>query len=460
MSADSTPDGMSWLRSRFQDSRIDGRVLVLVVVFGGLLTLQSSSNLDAPKIVYLLLAGASLAAAVVSLRWWLIADRAMIARHWIVSSLAFAALLVLSLAVSRAHGTPVGSWLRDSATYVLFAAAPILGLACARSASRRWIVVVIVICGWLAAVSFVIEWLRLRNILDIPIDRIVLPAGSLGSALIALATAFAFVGAWRRWLWAAVAGALIGLFFVTGTRSTLLLLAVPIGAGLIAGRPWRRAISVVAIEVVVAVAVFVVAAAGISAVNRAPAVAVTQPTPSAAAGASASTTPPPNELGTRINGVSSLVADPGSDQSLQERWSQTKSAWRAFLTSPIVGVGPGYGFEWTDSASHARSAYTLDTPLVYLAKFGLVGLFPLILFVAALLRLILALWAARTQAEVELLAVAGYGILLAASSALGAQMEDKGVSFALILLVGFGCTALIRGVRESPPKPRSALVGP
>ncbi len=448
------------MQSHRWSSLADGRLLVLVVVLGGLVTLQSSNNLDASKVAYLLLVAVSLVGAAVGARWWLSDHRAEISAPWLASVASFAALLVLSLAVSRAHNTPMSSWLRDAATYALWAVAPVFGLACARTASRRWIIAFFVVCGSLASISFTVVWLGRRNLLDLPIARIVLPTAGLDYALLALATALALAGAWRRSWWAIGAGTVLGLFFVTGTRTSLLLLAVPIGAGLIAGRPWRRAARTLMTEGVVAVAIFFAAATGISLANGTLTfpIGLPGPTVSAAPSGAPMTSPqptaPPNELVGRVNTVGSLLTNPGADQSLQERLSQTKAAWQAFLTSPLVGVGPGYTFPWTGSSGLAHNDFTLDTPLVYIAKFGLVGLIPLLLFAAAYLRLTRELWRRRPRTEVELLAVAGYGIVLCAISVLGAPMEDKGVSFAIILLVGLGCRALIRDDQEESSETR------
>jgi hypothetical protein len=416
---------------------LDGRMLVLVVVLGGLFSLQSSQNLDAIKIAYLLLAGVSLAAAAIGIRWWLSGQQAKIATPWLVSAAAFAILLVASLAVSISHGTSLASWLRDAAAYALFGAAPVFGLVLARSASRRWIVTMIAGCGVLAAISFAIVWLNLRHIFTVPIDRIVLPSAGLASALVALATALALSRAPRAWQWSILAGLVLGLFFLTGTRATLLLLAVPIGAGFLAGQPWRLGLRTVVVEVAVALTIFSLGASAIAWIG-----------PGAAPSAPATDPASPN-LGQRIEGVGTLILDPGSDFSFQERSTQTKVAWEAFLANPLLGVGPGYSFAWTGFGGAEHHQYTLDTPLIYLAKFGVLGLIPFLLFVTASLRMVLSLWRRRSEAETEFLSICGYGIVLVATGVLVSPMEDKGVAFATILLVAFACRVLTKGGEES-----------
>jgi hypothetical protein len=244
----------------------------------------------------------------------------------------------------------------------------------------------------------------------------------------------------------------LGLFFITGTRSSLLLFAAPIGAGLLAGRPWRGAARILLIEGVVAVSIFVAADVSISIANGgfsgdiwSPGVSAACSTPPVASSASPC---PSNELSNRLGDTATLFTDPSADDSFQERWTETQVAWKAFVTSPIVGVGPGYRFRWQKTADIQVYAFTLDTPVIYLAKFGLIGLIPLLLYAAAYLRVIVALWR-RSTAQSEFLAICGYGIVLLVSVALGSPMEDKGVGFALMLVIGFGCRALLASGQDA-----------
>ena len=448
---------------------LDGRVLVLVVVLGGLVILQGSNNLDASKIVYFLLATAAVVGAVVSAPMWLSRTSVSTASLWLVASASLVPLLIVSLAVSRAYGTPIISWLRETSAYALLAAAPILALACAGRASRRWLVTVIAVCGALASVSFAISWIGRRNLADLPIDRLTLPSEPLAAALLAVATSLALVGLSRRWWWAATAGAVLGLFFISGTRSTLLLLAVPIGIAVFAGRPWKRAALVLLTEIAMAGAVFFVGQSAIAIANGNmslfPLSSTATPSAQASPGLAGAPAPDPagapapDRLGQRVSSVSTLITDPGSDQSFQERLEQTKSAWQAFARNPLFGVGPGYTFQWTNYANRVSSTFTLDTPLIYLAKFGLLGLIPLVLFAAAYLRLALALWRRREEARIEYLSLVGFAIVLLVVGLQGFPTEDKGSSFALILLVALGLQGLVRRDTTSELAGVSAIEG-
>lgn len=411
---------------------LDGRSIVLIVVVGGLFTLQSSNNLDGPKVAYLIAAITASAIAVLTAPKWLEGSRAAMARPWLIVSCAQVALLVLSLGVACLGGTLLTSWLRDAAAYALFAIAPILALACAGKASRTWAIGWFATSGVLASISFAVVWLGRRAIVELPIDRIVLPSGFLAASFIALATAMALTAASRRRWWAFAAGVVLGLLFASGTRATLLLLAVPIGASLLAGRPWRPALRMLGTEIATAMTIFglllVVTGLSNGTLSIGPAV-----------GPGATPTQIRN-LSERLGGVGLLVADPASDHSLQERWTQTQAAGKVLASSPIVGVGPGHGFEWTDSVNKGHDDFTLDTPLVYLAKFGLLGLGPLGLFVAAYLRLMLAL-RKYAAARMEYLLMAGYGIIFIVLGALGSPMEDKGASFGLVFVLTLGLRA-------------------
>lgn len=438
----------------------DGRALALVVIVGGLFTLQGSTNLDAPKIAYLLLAAVAVGLALTALPWCLSDTRVAIARPWLIAAAAMVAVLGVSLVVSHTRGTTPTSWLRDAAPYALLAATPILALACARQASQRWLIAVLAGCGALAAISFAVHWIDLRQLASLPIDRIVLPSETLAAALLALATAVAVAGASRRWWWAALAGAVFGLFFATGSRSTLLFLVVPIGVAVFAGLRWRSSGRLLLTEATIAVAVFFVAQSGMAVANGSISIPVlsstTNPSSTTGPGSSGQTsaaTPAPDRLGSRVSQLGSLVTDPGSDQSFQERLAQTRVAWDTFVSNPLVGVGPGYDFEWTNASNKKVDAFTLDTPLVYLAKFGLLGFIPLVLFAAAYLRLALELWRRHQGARIEYLAVVGFALVLVVECLQGSPVEDKGTSFVLILLIAIGLRALLQ------PAPASQVAG-
>ena len=202
------------------------------LVFGGLTVLQSSDGVDLIKFGYLLGAGVAFVAALVNLRSLGATRSYQLLRAVIIVSLLLASLVALSIVNSLAHGTGLTLWVRDAAPYLLFAAVPVLVLDLQSKTSSKLVIAMFVIAGMLAALSYTVEWLDRRVLVELPITRIALPSGALRSALyvFALSGALLASGSRARAGWAMLAGLIYALTFITGTRSTslLLLLVAPV----------------------------------------------------------------------------------------------------------------------------------------------------------------------------------------------------------------------------------------
>jgi O-antigen ligase len=134
----------------------------------------------------------------------------------------------------------------------------------------------------------------------------------------------------------------------------------------------------------------------------------------------------------RLQSIEALASDP----SLTERVAQYSAAWQLFLSSPVIGVGPGHSIEWTNVSGISRREFTADTPLVLPAKFGVVGTIVVLLLVIAYLRL--AVRRGRREGwNAGQLALLGYGVFAVVSLPLGMPLEDKAFSFGLTALVAF-----------------------
>lgn len=409
----------------------DGRFRVAFVLFGGMLALQSSQNFDATKIAYLVGTVLCLVGALAAVWGTRRTPQVRLAAPWIAASAALAVLIAVSFLVARGNGTSITDWVRDIAAYALFAAVPVFALDGQASASRKLLVGMLVVAGVLGGLSFSIEWLSRRHILELPIDRLVFPSGQLPSMLYLFAMAKALTSGRRRAVWVLLAGLILGLFLLTGTRSSLLILTGPLAMAVLAGRAripsFLRAFfshGIVAVAVVVAfqlaLALPVVLGPG-----RTPG----EPSSSGSAAPSV-----PSVLGDRFGSLPALLSKPASDASVKERVAQYEAAWALFVSSPIVGVGPGHSIDWVDSSGAHRSAFSADTPLAFLAKFGLVGLIPLGLLVRAYVGLLRQLLRRVGRSALTLILV-GYGVSTAIGLPLGFLIEDKGTSFALILIL-------------------------
>ncbi|MEP7082646.1 MAG: hypothetical protein ABI841_06680, partial [Chloroflexota bacterium] len=361
-----------------------GILRLIVVVGGGLMVLQSTQDLDAGKLAYLALAGI---AFVFSCRAvWSLRHRPMFAAAapWLIASAILAGLIALSLPVSLAYGTPTNQWLRDAATYALFAAVPVLALDAATSMRSGLILALAGATTVLGTLSFAVYWVAARGVADLPFRAPLLPTASLPTALFVVSLAAAVVDRRRRVGWAILGGLAFGTFLITGSRSALIFVVVFPVVMIVAGRAWLRhsALASVGTGLVTLTFVTLVQASLLSSHDVLP---IGAPPP--AASASASTEPPtsrpaqsasesaesrpaptlppasgPNS--TLIGRLQRFLASPLRDGSMRERVAQYEVAWNMFASSPVVGRGLGHPFVWTRLDGTVRSDITADTPLV------------------------------------------------------------------------------------------------
>lgn len=428
-----------------------------MVVFGGMIALQSSQGLDATKIVYLLGTALSFAGAVVAI-WYArggVAVRSAIA--WLVASGTLVTLLAVSFVIARVNGTTTVDWLRDIASYALFASVPVFALDGQASASRRLLIAMLVVAGSLGGLSWAIEWLNRREILELPLSRLLFPSPQIPTVLYLFAMAFAIRAGPAGWRWAVLAGVILGFFLVTGTRSSLLILLGPVVMAAIAGRTRvPAAVGSGVVHVVVAIAVVVAFQIAVT-LSSDGAAQITSP-PDGGTGAVATATPGPGVIGDRFGGLGAVISNPGADPSLKERVAQYEAAWRLFASAPLFGVGPGHAIEWIRVSGEKWNAFTADTPLVLLAKFGLLGalaMLPLFWAYADTLRKLRP----RAGQSVAGLAMVGYATTTIVALPLGFPIEDKGTSLGLILLLALAFGELSQQSEPDSPSPVDVASG-
>jgi hypothetical protein len=115
-------------------------------------------------------------------------------------------------------------------------------------------------------------------------------------------------------------------------------------------------------------------------------------------------------------------------------------AWDLFMSSPLVGVGLGHPFEWKRLDGSTMADFTADTPLVLPAKLGILGLAWLVGLAAVWLGLVRRLH--RTGPTIPGLVMAGWTAVVVALAWTGFNVEDKGFSFALIVVLASGFSEL------------------
>jgi hypothetical protein len=379
-----------------------------LLIFGGLLVFQSSDELTSTKLLFF--AGAALAALVALVRAQRFAHEEgyrMLA-PLVHSSIWFSVVVLASLPVSIVNDTPQRAWLRDIAPYLLLAAVPFFAFDAQRALSERGLRRLLLVAGALGALSFSAGWLSRRGLVEF--TSVGLATFLLGAALFAYAIAAALEGDRHRLRWLAVASLIVAGFLATATRSTAVLLAAPLAVVLASGAPATRRWARLAI---VLPAATLLVAAGVQSFVR-------------ASGADREA----------LSARTQLIFQTGGaiDQSYLERRTQTDAAWEVFRKYPLLGAGPGYPISWVDSSGLVVSGPNLDTPVSYLAKFGLVGVLPLLALVWGYWRALARMHAATGERTVPQLALIGFAGILVGSSVLSVPFEDKGLASALVLL--------------------------
>jgi hypothetical protein len=405
------------------------------VVFGGLAAFQSSAGLSVVKFGYLVGVVAVLGAAV--LAW----DRRrgltsyVLVRPVVRQGLLFLGVVLGSVVVSLARGTPLADWFRDVVPNVLVAAVPILALdaqgAGAAEGPTRLLERLFVAAGTIAAVGVAVGWLDRRGLADLPFDQAILPTNWLPAALFYYAIGRALAEPRGQLRWLALGGGVFVLLLATGSRSNLIYLAglVPLalaGATDLGGRLRRLG--------GYALAGTLLALLGLQALTASGAIDV-------------------SGWAERFRTIPAVLADPTGDGSFVERAEQTTMAWQTFLASPLFGTGPGHVYEYRRVSGEIElyRGYAIDTALAFPAKFGLIGVALVLLAAWAYVRLAGDL-RRFPQAAAARGALIAWGMVSLLTLPLTVPWEDKGYSFGLLFLLAL-CLA---GADRAAPQPSGA----
>jgi hypothetical protein len=391
---------------------VSGPARIVFVVFGGLLALQSSQSLSAIKVAYLAGVGVALVAALAQRRR---ADAAAVAQlnPLLRMSGLFFALILVSAVPAFAKGTPPTAWLRDVAPYLLFAAVPILALDVGATTSRTLLVRLFAVAGILASISFMVEWLDRRHFANLHVSRIVLPSGALATALFCYAVSRVLHGSRGRIPWFALSVFLVSIELVTGTRSSLVVLAslpvIALGARRATPKRLRRLLAFVVVFAA-AVSISAQVVAKLAGADTGPAVQ-------------------------RLESIFQPGATFTSDASFRERKIQTHRAWADFRSDPVFGAGPGHTFIWLDQFGKRHDSFTIDSPLAFLAKFGLLGLAVLLAAAGSVVVFLRRFAMTSPEASVLRAALMGYAAVWLVFLPLGLPFEDKGFGLGLLFLL-------------------------
>lgn len=386
------------------------RVRTIFIVFGGMLVFQSSDALTARKLLFLL--GAAVCVAGALANTWK-RSRQPVAHDvapLFAASRAYVLLVLASLPVSLAYGTPRKEWVRDASVYLLFAAAPVLAFDAQTGFSPRGLRRLLVAAGAAGTAAYAAQWLALRGIVHIP-GSFGLPTFLLGGALFAYAIAVVLEGDRNRLRWLVVASAVLAAFTVTGTRSSLVFLAAPvailIGSRRHAARRFLRlaiALPIAALLVGLSIQYFV------------------------------------HEAGAKSDVLTQRLqllfhSGGANDGSYIDRRNEDLAAWKLFREHPVLGAGPGHPIPWINNGGTLVTKATVDSPLEYLAKFGLLGLWPLVVLAVSLGRVLRRLRRRTGERSIAQLALIGYAGIFVAWSVLSVAFDDKGFASGVLVLL-------------------------
>jgi hypothetical protein len=402
-------------------------------VGGALLVFQVGEGLTPPKLAYI--AGVAVCVVISAVRM-----RTLLRTSWgrrfkpavIGASILLAWMLFVTPIQSVViQGIDPVLWARDALTYILAAAAVFIGIDAASNTSVRLARGITVAVGLLAAAGFSFVWIQGRGYSGSEdIDRAFLASLIAVVLPIALCFALGLAGKRLRIWWVALGLFMIVAVLITGTRTGVVLGVTLLGM-IGSARMQRISLPKVLMGAAAGVAAFLIVVPF-------------------AAGLFSSA----DDVQARLQSITrALAGEFGRDPSGSMRVRATQIGLDIFADHPLFGHGVGRPFP--NLLGDATAAgFSLDTPAMYLAKFGFIGLAVVIpafiLIVAPALR--------HERGRPWLLeSTAGWGAVFAwvALLPLASTTEDKGFALSLAMLMMLVGAA----ARASHDEPADSLGG-
>ena len=328
------------------------------------------------------------------------------------ASIATFALIAVSLPVSAFNDVPQRAWLRDVAPYVMVACAPFFALDAQASIRRTTLQRILLVGGTIGALGFTARWLTNRGIADLSFVSVGLPTLVLAAAVFAYGVGALLHGQSRR-----LAGwHSLQRFSQCSSRPERELWSS------CSPDRWRSCWE---------------AGSGSRSARSDSSPRFRSSSCSCSSGRKRIVRATDADTGI-LSQRASLVfstAEEGTDRSYIDRLSQTNSAWETFRSSPLTGAGPGAPIVWSNSFNVVQVATVIDSPLSFLAKFGVIGLIAAVFLVVGFVETLRALRRRTGTRTIPQLALIGFGAIVVAWSALHNPYEDKGFAIGLMLLL-------------------------
>jgi O-antigen ligase len=330
----------------------------------------------------------------------------------LASVTAVSLLCVLGMSVGLFKNGTALYVFRDAATYVILAASMVVAYSWRGVLTTKQAAWLVVVFGTFSAFVFMVNLLDARATGALGFGRFA--AGSMLVVLVCTAVLFAGVATGVLRLGFSVFPAVwLALILASGTRTGFAVLSVPAAIFFLTiARPiaYPRAGRVITSALIATVALPTVGWLLITSVA------------------------PPDFLRARIDATSGILRGGlANDPSAIARLEDHRRAMAYFDDSMWVGQGFGQ-VKSIEQATDVSGGFYLDTPALYLAKFGLVGTALLLLGIWTWFRGMVASTDHHGSNEAARLAIYSVAIGLLTTSPFGALSEDKGLGVALILL--------------------------
>ncbi|PVZ03958.1 O-antigen ligase family protein [Actinomycetospora cinnamomea] len=365
----------------------------------GLLSLQTDGGLDARK--------AALLAVVAILLLHTLSSQGG-ARSYKSTTLIALVAVTLGGMVAIAYASPPLTIAREIVPYLLLALSPILGEYVGKYQVRETFAWCGIVCAGIASSAFfAYRWIEGRGLDQTPNAQVSigLPSPLLASLALAwCASSIAFRGRW----WTIVPSALVvsGLA-ISGTRAAVVSLVAFVVPFLLAGlRGVRRLFSAILLAGALAAALTY---SLIDTLNL-----------------------DSDVLFERYSTLASPGQLSSDDDSIADRKAAQEIAWGYVRERALLGSGIGHEFYVGQRipTAHSQRSADLDTPLEFVATFGLLGS---VLWLIAAGRYSAALFRTAPDDDVRATAL-GFGLTVAATSLIVNPASDKGLSLAVFCL--------------------------
>lgn len=419
-----------------------GRMLMLCF---GILVMFGSSAFSAPvRSLFTIMLFIGLPLAVLSIFQRARSSAINLRGYWVPILILFA-VPFFSLFVAALYSTDLVMWIRDATTFVLIPVSVVYGLDAGMAVRSITLQRIFGLVGLIGGLGYLLTWLAFRGQVQIPGGVPLLSSSMLVVPVISMYMALYFTSSSRRrYMWAAIAAMLVLLLAGAGGRSALIYLGATLLVAVAVATRARGGLPRLAM-------LFAVAAIVVSGFYRI-----------------YSSFVGPQFLSGRFDWFAEASWEAVTeDASGQDRVRAYSIMWNSFLEKPLLGNGFGYNYPAVSATG--IELFTLDSPFVYLAKFGLLGATVVLLSIAGI---VAATFNQAKRGPHRLRVVLMNASAIAAWVAIlpsGAPTEQKGFGIGLAVLVAMSVAwnresswqpNVIRATSRQTGPPTDGLVTP